>query len=79
MPESITVNGKVYFSEDLLINMMVSKAIEFSCLDLISVEETESDRIEAYQALLKGLKKYMPDAEKSFRKWYVSTRFPETT
>lgn len=79
MPESITVNGKVYFSEDLLINMMVSKAIEFSCLDLLLVEETESDRIEAYQALLKGLKKYMPDAEKSLRKLYVSTRFPETT
>lgn len=79
MPESITVNGKVYFSEDLLINTMVSKAIEFSCLDLLSVEETESDRIEAYQTLLKGLKKYMPDAEKSFRKSYVSTRFPETT
>ena len=40
MPESITVNGKVYFSEDLLINMMVSKAIEFSCFDMLSVEET---------------------------------------
>lgn len=79
MPESITVNGKVYFSEDLLINMMVSKAMEFSCLDLLSVEATESDRIEAYQVLLKGLKKYMPDAEKSFRKLYVSARFPETT
>lgn len=79
MAEIETVDDKVYVSQDFLIKTMVARSIEYSDLNDMVVDEFESQRVEAYQHLLKDLKKQMPLAERLFCKEYLNQRFAKIT
>ena len=75
MPETITIDRQVYFSEDYLIKAMVKKTTEYSFKGDLYLDEMENDRLEAYQDLLRDLEKKLPGIEKKFAQLYLKMRY----